>query len=220
MSRLRFHQAPSPKPGRTDVWTERDGELVCSLEIMAAPVRLAGATLRTAGIANVFTEEGHRRRGYASALMAHAHELLTDAGYSTVALFGIPGFYGQFGYATIGCDFAIEVATSVAEQAVGSHRLRPATTADLPAVAEIYNAVNAGLDGSVVRDPGEWIGLRHGSTILGATGLWIAEDAAEDRCHWLRRAARGPPQGGGYRRRVRGLGGCAVAGGACGRQRL
>lgn len=175
MSRLRFHQAPSPKPGRTDLWAERDGELVCSLEIMAAPVRLAGATLRTAGIANVFTEEGHRRRGYASALMAHAHEILPDHGYSTVALFGIPGFYGQFGYATIGGDFAIEVATSVAEQIIGSHRLRPATAADLPAVAEIYNAVNAGLDGSVVRDPADWIGLRHGSTILGTTGLWIAE---------------------------------------------
>lgn len=177
MSRLRFHQAPSPKPGRSDIWAERNGELVCSLEIMAAPVRLAGATLRTAGIANVFTEEGHRRRGYASALMAHAHDLLADAGYSTVALFGIPKFYGQFGYATIGCDFAIEVATSVAEQAGGSHRLRSASAADLPAVAEIYNAVNADLDGSVVRDPADWIGLRHGSTILGTTGLWIAEDS-------------------------------------------
>ena len=178
MSRLRFHQAPSPKPGRSDIWAERDGELVCSLEIMAAPVRLARATLRTAGIANVFTEEGHRRRGYASALMAHAHDLLTDAGYSTVALFGIRVFYGQFSYATIGCDFAIEIATSVAEQAIGSHRLRSASTADLPAVAEIYNAVNAGLDGSVVRDPANWIGLRHGSTILGTTGLWIAEDTS------------------------------------------
>ncbi|MCY4113614.1 MAG: GNAT family N-acetyltransferase [Chloroflexi bacterium] len=177
MSRLRFHQAPSPKPGRTDVWAELDDELVCSLEVMAAPVRLAGATLRTAGIANVFTEEGHRRRGYASALMAHAHDLLTDAGYSTVALFGIPGFYGQFGYATIGCDFAMEVETKVAEQAIGRHRARPADTRDLPAVADIYNAVNAGLDGSVVRDPADWIGLRNGSTILGTTGLWIAVDS-------------------------------------------
>lgn len=175
MSRLRFHQAPSPKPGRTDVWAERNGELVCSLEIMAAPVRLAGATLRTAGIANVFTEEGHRRRGYASALMAHAHDLLADAGYSTVALFGIPGFYGQFGYATIGCDFVLEVDTDVAAREVGGHRLSPASAADLPTVAEIYNAVNADLDGSVVRDPADWIGLRHGSTILGTTGLWIAE---------------------------------------------
>ena len=180
MSHLRFHQAPPPKPGRTDVWAERDGKLVCSLEFMAAPVRLAGATLRTAGIANVFTEEGHRRRGYASALMAHAHEVLANAGFSTVALFGIPGFYGQFGYATIGCDFALEVDTEVAAREVGGHRLRPASAADLPAVAESYNAVNAGLAGSVVRDPTDWIGLRHGSTILGTTGLWIAEDAAAE----------------------------------------
>ncbi|MDE2990333.1 MAG: GNAT family N-acetyltransferase [Chloroflexota bacterium] len=185
MSGLRFHQAPSPKPGRTDIWAERDGELVCSLEVMAAPVRLAGATLRTAGIANVFTEEGHRRRGYASALMAHVHEVLVDAGYSTVALFGIPGFYGQFGYATIGCDFALEVDTDVAAQAVGGHRLRLATAADLPEVAEMYNAVNADLDGSVVRDPADWIGLRHGSTILGTTGLWIAEDAAGESVGYL-----------------------------------
>ena len=177
MSRLRFVQAPSPKPGRTDIWAERDGERVCSLEVMAAPVRLAGAALRTAGIANVFTPEPHRRRGYASALMAHTHNLLTDAGYSTAALFGIPGFYGQFGYATIGCDFAIEVETHVAEQVGGSHRLRAASADDLPAVAEMYNAVNARLNGSVVRDPESWIGLRHGSTILGTTGLWIAEDS-------------------------------------------
>ena len=177
MSRLRFDQAPSPKPGRTDIWAERDGERVCSLEVMAAPVRLAGATLRTAGIANVFTPEPHRRRGNASALMAHARDLLTDAGYSTVALFGIPGFYGQFGYATIGCDFAIEVETHVAEHEIGSHRLRAASADDLSAVAEMYNAVNAGLDGSVVRDPTDWIGLRHGSTILGTKGLWISEDA-------------------------------------------
>ncbi len=177
MSGLRFVQAPSPKPGRTDIWAERDGERVCALEVMAAPVRLAGAALRTAGIANVFTPEPHRRRGYASALMAHTHEVLANAGYSTVALFGIPGFYGQFGYATIGCDFAIEVETQVAEQVGGSHRLRAASADDLPAVAEMYNSVNAGLDGSVVRDPTDWIGLRHGSTILGTKGLWISEDA-------------------------------------------
>ena len=88
-----------------------------------------------------------------------------------------PGFYGQFGYATIGCDFAIEVETHVAEQVGGSHRLRAASADDLPAVAEMYNSVNAGLDGSVVRDPTDWIGLRHGSTILGTKGLWISEDA-------------------------------------------
>lgn len=192
MSRLRFHQAPSPKPGRTDVWAERDGVLVCSLEIMAAPVRLAGATLRTAGIANVFTEEGHRRRGYASALMEHTHGVLIEAGYSTVALFGIPGFYGQFGYATIGCDFAMEVETHVAEQWIGKHRARPAQDSDLPAVAEMYNAVNAGLDGSVVRDPADWIGLRHGSTILGTRGLWIAEDSDGGSVGYV--ALREPPR--------------------------
>ena len=74
---------------------------------MAAPIRLAGASLRTAGIANVFTPEPHRRRGYASALMAHTHDILIEAGYSAAALFGIPGFYGQFGYATIGCRFHV-----------------------------------------------------------------------------------------------------------------
>ena len=177
MSRLRFHQAPSPKPGRTDIWAELDGEQVCTLEVMAAPIRLAGASLRTAGIANVFTPEPHRRRGYASALMAHTHDILIEAGYSAAALFGIPGFYGQFGYATIGCDFTMEVDARAAAQATGAYRLRPARQTDLPDVARMHNAVNARLNGSVIRDPSTWIGLRKGSTILGTTGLWLAEDA-------------------------------------------
>ncbi len=176
MSGLRFHQAPSPKPGRTDIWAERDGKRVCALEIMAAPVRLAGAQLHTAGIANVFTPAPHRRRGYASALMAHTHDILIEAGYSAAALFGIPGFYGQFGYATIGCRFAMEVATRVAARETGANRLRRARESDLPDVARMHNAVNARLDGSVIRDPVSWIGLRQGSTILGTTGLWIADD--------------------------------------------
>ena len=144
---------------------------------MAAPIRLAGAALLTAGIANVFTPEPHRRRGYASALMAHTHDILLEAGYSAAALFGIPGFYGQFGYATIGCDFTMEVDARAAAQATVAYRLRPARQTDLPDVARMHNAVNARLDGSVIRDPSTWIGLRKGSTILGTTGLWLAEDA-------------------------------------------
>ena len=202
MSRQRFHQAPSPKPGRTDIRAEIDGEQVCTLEVMAAPIRLAGAALRTAGIANVFTPEPHRRRGYASALMAHTHDILIEAGYSAAALFGIPGFYGQFGYATIGCDFTMEVDARAAAQATGAYRLRPARQTDLPDVARMHNAANGRLNGSVIRDPSTWIGLRKGSTILGTTGLWLAEDTVGQLAGYI--AIREDPASavvidGGYR---------------------
>ena len=121
MSGLCFHQAPSPKPGRTDIWAERDGELVCSLEVMAAPVRLAGATLRTAG----HRERLHRGGPPAPRLRQRAYGA-RPRGPGQCRLFDsrpLLAFQGLLlpnsATPTIGCDFALEVDTDVAVQADG-----------------------------------------------------------------------------------------------------
>lgn len=150
------------------------------LEVLDAPTRLAGAILHTAGIANVSTADRLRGRGYASALMEHSHRFLAAAGYSTAALFDVsPGFYGQFGYGAIGANFILELDTNITKRHTPPQRIRAACNRDLPAVAELYNATNEGLDGSIVRNPQTWNGLQEGSTLVGTKGLSVAVDSQD-----------------------------------------
>lgn len=190
MPELEFKHSRSRKPGRTDVWAESEGNRVSELEVLDMPTRLAGTTIRTAGIANLFTHPDRRGQGFATALVKHTHGHLRVHGYALAGLFAIPRFYSQFGYATIGCDFALDVTTEDASRVRGKHKVRAAHPRDLPTVARIFNASNQDLSGSVVRDPTTWTGLRNGSELLGTKGLWVAVDGDDQPVGYLASAER------------------------------
>ncbi len=145
------------------MWIEHAGERLSMLEVIDAQVRLCGAALRCAGIANVFTPPGLRGRGYARRLMQEALERLRDQGYLVAGLFGIQDFYDKYGFATVAPDFIISVPTHLLACQAGGLAVRPARPADLPHIAGIYNRVNHNVDYSLVRDPAAWAGPRRGS---------------------------------------------------------
>jgi GNAT superfamily N-acetyltransferase len=132
----------------------RDGESLSNLLIVPVTIRVGVATVRVDGIGEVGTAPQQRGRGYARRLItaAIAHMAAGDGALSM--LYGIPGFYPQFGYATAGPQYTLSLplAGSMPPLAPG-WQARPAQPADLPAIQRLYDRETANGVGAVVRSP-------------------------------------------------------------------
>ncbi len=150
-----------PAVGR--LWVEADGEMVSELWLVDVTVRAWGGTLRSAGVAGVATPLRHRMKGHARRLMEACERFAADRGYEICTLFGISDFYHRWGYATICPEYEIRLALDVLGTESPSVPLEEVRSTDWDAIARLYNAANAALDGSVVRPEGTWQGPKLGS---------------------------------------------------------
>jgi predicted acetyltransferase len=82
-------------------FTLESNKCVSQLEIYPFRMWFCGVQLPVGGIASVTTEESYRHRGYARQCMEYAVKLLRGRKQPLSFLFGIPGFYEQFGYAVV-----------------------------------------------------------------------------------------------------------------------
>ena len=133
------------------------------MQLLDLRMRVCGAELRSAGMVGVNTYPEHRNRGHARFMLERSLDVSRVRGFHISTLDGVPGMYQRWGYATTMPEVTITLLTRHAEAAHRRHRTRRARSADWPAVARIYNAATAGLDGSRVRDPRRWSGPRQGS---------------------------------------------------------
>ncbi len=146
-------------------YLEAAGERVSSLHLFDHRAYLGRTVVRVAGVGGVTTEHAHRNKGYARSLMDDTHAMLFEEGYDVAVLFGIPGFYEKFGYATCVGEVKTTVATRDIEAAGrgGAFRARPFAPEDFPAVQELFTQKNAGRGMCLLRPHG-WSGRwRHGS---------------------------------------------------------
>ncbi len=144
-----FREVPD---GRIRVEATREGQEVSHLEIVPLTIRVGAATLRMDGIADVATETQHRRQGYARRMLQATVDYMRQRDAALTMLYGIPDFYGRFGYATAGPDHVLHLnATASAPALPEGWTARPLVDTDLPHLQRLYEAGTARASGVAVR---------------------------------------------------------------------
>jgi predicted acetyltransferase len=131
-----------------------DGAEAAHLYITPFRIRLGQAVLQVDGIGDVWTEEAHRKRGYARQLMEGAVQRMRAGTSALSLLYGIDDFYPKFGYAFAGAEQVVvldELARSAPPPACW--QVRPATPADLPAIQALYDRTVADVACATLREP-------------------------------------------------------------------
>lgn len=159
-----FRELPD---GRTRVEVTLDGQNVSHLEIVPLTIRVGAATLRMDGIADVATESQHRQQGYARRMLQATVDYMRERDAALTMLYGIPDFYGRFGYATAGPDHLARLkATAGAPALPDGWSARPIVDTDLPHLQRLYAAGTARASGAAVRGATSWVWaqLREGAS--------------------------------------------------------
>lgn len=170
------------------------GRVVASLCLLPWRISYEGVELRSGEMGVVGTLEEYRGRGLQVALNRRFDELLRAGGYHLSHIQGIPYFYRQFGYEyalPLEAWWRLETSQAAALPTRG-HTCRPATVADLPALARLYDEALAELDIGAVRDEAVWRYLL-GPGLETETGAetWLVDDAAGAPAGYVRIARQG-----------------------------
>ncbi len=142
---------------------ESDGRLVSAVHICKRVVACGEFSLTMGGIANVATLPEYRGRGYNSACLKNAIEVMEADAMDFALLFtGINAYYRRFGFedlprvrttAKIRPDYR---AQSSAPSARSAYSVRANTTADMPAIQSIYDTYNSNRPIAVQRSEAYW----------------------------------------------------------------
>lgn len=139
-----------------------DGVQVSGLHLWPMPMRIGSCEVFLGGIGGVHTHPDHRKRGYASIVMAESVAWMREQGYDVSVLFGIPDFYHRWGFVTTLSSTMIEVPTRHADKAKRTSRPRRFRKTDFPVAMRIYNRDNASRTASIIRRKSTWIPWRVG----------------------------------------------------------
>ncbi len=146
--------------------------VVATVTLLRETVWVSGLAVPAGQVELVATDRAYEGRGLVRALMAWAHTVSGQRGDLLQVMIGIPYFYRQFGYV-----YSIPMnrwrALSAPIGADPSITVRPATPADLPALARLQDAAQAGAAVRMPHSPAcwRWLLARDGST------QWVAERA-------------------------------------------
>ena len=148
-----FHIAPqSPGFQREHIrtlWAE--GEMVSALRLTTETMLLGEARLRMGGISFATTARHRRGQGCFDILMRDALDYLRRNNYHVSMVFGIPGLYGRFGYASSLADYSVRMNTVDALGFGSPFRARPAQPALIPELQRIHSGNNAAIPCSILR---------------------------------------------------------------------
>jgi hypothetical protein len=136
-----------------------DGDLVTSCKRYQRELRCGERTFRTAGIGAVFTPEGARGRGYATAFLGALLDAERTNGTDLVYLFSDihPAFYERLGFVALPSRALALRADTL------PHARIPARTlgdGDWPAIERCFAALDATRDFALTRPPLFWDWLR------------------------------------------------------------
>ncbi|MDQ3855873.1 MAG: GNAT family N-acetyltransferase [Chloroflexota bacterium] len=131
-----------------------DDRTLSHVYIIPLTVAVGAARVRVDGIGGVWTDEAHRRRGYARRCMEAAVRQMREGDAALSVLFGIRYFYEQFGFVPAGPETALYLTELETSPPVPNGRLvRRCELRDLPAVQALYAAYTAHSVGAVARSP-------------------------------------------------------------------
>jgi hypothetical protein len=163
--------APPPAPPRITFQTRPDAptrvevlhadQPVSRLQILRCRLRIGVATVEMDGIGDVFTEPQHRKRGLARRMLEATVEHMRGGDAALTMLYGIPDFYGRFGYVTAGPDHRLSLTRLDQPAALpDGWTARPLVAADIPAVRRLYATATADVAGAAVREEDSWVWAR------------------------------------------------------------
>jgi len=137
---------------------EVDGRIASHVRIFEREMRVRGVTLPVGGIGSVATYPDYEKRGFATALLRDAIERMEGAGYALSFLFtGLLSFYGRLGWRVVPQDiYSAQPEEVSGVSAAGEASVRPFASADLPAVARVYERATEGKTGAIVRSERYW----------------------------------------------------------------
>jgi hypothetical protein len=138
-----------------------NGTIVSTLVLIPQVWTYAGTPLGVGRIELVGTDAAYRRRGLVRRQMDAIHALSAARGHHLQAITGIPWYYRQFGYemaVNLGGGREFFWNRSGNEQVVSpeTYEMRPATTADIPLLEELYAAHSAHSLLVLPRDDAMW----------------------------------------------------------------
>ncbi len=153
---------PTCGPGDFTVVEDRQtGAIVSSLNLISQRWSYGGVELAVGRPELVGTLPEYRRRGLIRRQMEVVHRWSAERGELMQAITGIPWYYRQFGY-----EMALQLYTTRhgyrdSVPALGAdgeepYRLRPATAADLPVIATLYEGGRRRALLACVRDAPTW----------------------------------------------------------------
>jgi hypothetical protein len=180
--------------GATRVQLVIEGRSVSSLFIIPFTLRIGAATVRMDGIGGVETEKECRQRGYARQVLEATVQHMEQGDAAVSMLYGIPGFYSRFGYATAGPEHYIDMPGPFDGAVLPpGWRVRPFIPTDLPALGRLYDQNTARGVGAAVRSlkSGPWAKLvepegkgAEGCRVVEAPDGQVRAYAWRARWHW------------------------------------
>jgi predicted N-acetyltransferase YhbS len=136
--------AEDPDTGLEATAVVVDGDRVVSTAtLLPETVRVEDVVLPAAQVELVATDPAYEGRGLVRALMGWAHDRSAAHRDLVQVMLGIPYFYRLFGY-----EYAVDIppARPLRDLPSPAPGLRPATPADIPALARLQDAAQAGAD--------------------------------------------------------------------------
>ncbi len=158
-----------------------DDKVACSLGIIDINMRIGASVVRMAGIAGVETRPEHRMKGHMRILLSDTLTYMQQQGYDISMLYGIPNFYTKFGYAPCHPATSLKIKTRDAELATAARpvSITPATSADWPAIIDLFNRCNATRTCSMVHTADTFKGFTKGSNWVVRTECIIIKESLD-----------------------------------------
>lgn len=173
-------EASDRGPGVWTVVADRD-QVVSTLCLLDETLRLDGIDLPTGQVEYVATMPEYQGRGLIRAQLRRVHERSRARGDLLTLIFGIAYFYRRFGYEyAIGGPDSYVPGWGVPLPMPEGWQVRPATAADVDALARLHAAAQEGSDLVRVRHRRDW------DLLLGPAGafdqeVWAGVHAGEVR---------------------------------------
>lgn len=140
------------------------GRIVSTAHIVRRIVACGDCRLTMGGIANVATLPEYRGRGYSTACLRRAIEVMgADAMDFSLLFTGIPAHYARLGYAPLEQSFPYGTLFDDGPALSGACLIRPVRAEDISVVERIYEIYNGNRPIAVQRTPAywrDWIGLK------------------------------------------------------------
>jgi predicted acetyltransferase len=133
-----------------------DGMAVSGTGIVKKQMQIGSAVVRQGGIAGVWTDEAHRKKGYASRVMWEAVSWMAAQKYDMSILFGIADFYHRYGYAAAFAEQAMTIETKQLQTLQAVYRTRKMKASDLASIKRVYRQYHAGRCGMDARRK-DWV---------------------------------------------------------------